>query len=166
MSDLSARLGLPLIQAGQAQKELTHNEALTMLDLAVQASVVALGLNDPPAAPAPGQAWVVGTVPTGAWVGQAQALAGWTEGGWRFVAAREGMTVWNLGETRSSRFTDGAWRLGVLTGSGVAIDGIHVIGPQRAAISVPAGGSVVDGDARTAISAILTTLRGHGLIAS
>ncbi|WP_380784572.1 DUF2793 domain-containing protein [Sphingomonas sp. R86521] len=166
MSDLSARLGLPLMQPGQAQKELTHNEALTMLDLAVQASVVALGLNDPPAAPASGQAWVVGAAPTGAWVGQAQALAGWTEGGWRFVAAREGMTVWNLGETRGSRFTDGAWRVGVLTGSAVAIDGIRVVGPQRAAIAPPAGGLVVDSDARTAISAILTALKGHGLIAN
>lgn len=166
MSDLSARLGLPLMQPGQAQKELTHNEALTLLDLAVQASVVALGLNAPPAAPAPGQAWVVGAAPTGDWAGHAQALAGWTDGGWRFVAAREGMAVWSIVDARGSRFTDGAWRLGVLTGSGVAIDGIHVIGPQRAAISAPAGGSVVDGDARTAISAILIALRGHGLIAN
>lgn len=166
MSDLSARLGLPLLQPGQAQKELTHNEALTLLDLAVQASVVAIGVNDPPTAPGPGQAWVVGGAPTGDWAGHAQALAGWTEGGWRFVAAREGMAVWNIGDARGSRFADGAWRLGVLTGSGVAIDGIRVVGAQRAAIAAPTGGSVIDGEARAAIAAILGTLRGHGLIAN
>ena len=35
MSDTTARLRLPTLRAGQAQKELTHNEALTLLDLAV-----------------------------------------------------------------------------------------------------------------------------------
>ncbi len=166
MSDTSARLGLPLMQAGQAQKELTHNDALTLLDLAVQAGVVAVGVNAPPSAPGVGEAWIVGSAPTGAWAGQAHALAGWTAGGWRFVAAREGMVVWSVADARDARFTDGVWRVGILAGSGLTIDGIRVVGPQRAAIAGPAAGSVVDGEARAAIDAVLAALRAHGLIAS
>jgi hypothetical protein len=166
MSETSARLGLPLLQPGQAQKELTHNEALTLLDLAVQAGVVAVGVNAPPPSPVAGQAWVVGSAPTGAWSGHAQALAGWTEGGWRFVAGREGMAVWSIADGREARFVDGAWRIGMLTGSWVTIDGIRVVGPQRAAITGPISGSVVDAEARVAIDAMLAALRAHGLIAS
>jgi hypothetical protein len=166
MSDTSARLGLPLLQPGQAQKELTHNEALALLDLAVQASVVAVGVNAPPAAPVAGQAWVVGTAPTGDWALHADSVAGWTENGWRFVAPREGMGVWSLADARGARFTGGLWRLGVLAGSRVTIDGVAVIGAQRPGIIAPAGGAAVDAEARTAIAAILGALRDHGLIAS
>ena len=166
MNDTSARLGLPLMQAGQAQKEWTHNEALALLDLAVQASVVAVGVNAPPPAPVPGQAWVVGPAPTGAWSDRPHAVAGWTENGWRFLAAREGLALWSLADARTVRFEGGAWRVGVLAGSRVTIDGIAVIGAQRAQIIAPAGGAVVDAEARTAIAAILGALRGHGLIAS
>lgn len=64
MSDeTSVRLGLPLLQTGQAQKEMTHNEALTLLDFAVQPVVEAVGVDTPPAAPAPGACWVVGPTP-------------------------------------------------------------------------------------------------------
>ena len=166
MSDTSARLGLPLMQPGQAQKELTHNEALSLLDLAVQAGVVAVGTSVPPATPVAGQAWVVGPAPTGAWAGRAQAIAGWTENGWRFVAPREGMAVWSAADSCVARYTGGAWRVGVLAGRRVTIDGIAVIGAQRPEIITPAGGAVIDGEARGTIAAILGALRAHGLIAS
>lgn len=165
MSETSARLGLPLMQPGQAQKELIHNEALTLLDLAVQASVVAVGVNDPPATPASGQAWVVGPTPTGGWVTHAHAVAGWTEGGWRFVGAREGLSVWSVATGREARFTGGSWRIGELAGTRVLIDAVPVVGAQRAGIIDPVGGSVIDGPSRVAIAAILAALRGHGLIA-
>ncbi len=32
--ETTARLGLPLLATGQAQKETTHNEALALIDLA------------------------------------------------------------------------------------------------------------------------------------
>ncbi|WP_380783635.1 DUF2793 domain-containing protein [Sphingomonas sp. R86520] len=163
--DTTSRLALPLLQPGQAQKETTHNEALTLLDLAVQASVLTVGTNVPPAVPVIGSAWIVGTAPTGGWAGQARAIAGWTSGGWRFVAPREGMTVWSIADGQAARFGTGAWTLGVIAGSRVSIGGNDVVGPRRAAIPDPAGGTVVDIQARAAISTILGALRGHGLIA-
>ena len=48
MADGTDRLRLPLLTAGQAQKEVTHNEALLLLDLLVHASVQSAGLTSPP----------------------------------------------------------------------------------------------------------------------
>ena len=167
MNDLDAtvRLALPLLSAGQAQKDLTHNEALARLDLAVQASVVAVGLATPPAAPAAGDAWIVGAAPGGAWAGQAGAIAGWTAAGWRFVRPREGMTAWSLADRRDVRFTGGAWVTGDIRGTRVIVEGVKVVGPQAAAIAAPAGGTTIEKEARAAVAAVLAMLRGHGLIA-
>ena len=163
--DITPRLALPLLQPGQAQKETTHNEALVLLDLAVQASVLAVGTNVPPVAPAAGQAWIVGAAPTGGWLGQPGTIAGWTSGGWRFLVPREGMAVWSVADGQVARFGDGVWALGVIAGSRVAIGGHDVVGARRAAVPEPIGGSIVDIEARAAIAAILGGLRGHGLIA-
>ena len=165
----TARLGLPLIEPGQAQKEMTHNEALALVDLVVQASVVAAGVNDPPAAPAIGACWIVGATPTGAWTGQAQGLAGWTAGGWRFVAARRGMAVWREDTGVVLRHDGTAWQgpdsAADLVGGRVVIGGDVVVRGRGGAIPAPTGGTVVDAASRTAIGAILSALRAHGLIA-
>src|SRR3546814_21161687 len=78
--ETSTRLALPLLNPGQAQKEMTHNEALTLLDLTLGAFVRDIGVAEPPAAPAIGDCWLIGAAPVGAWAGQAHALAGWTAG--------------------------------------------------------------------------------------
>ncbi|WP_445191769.1 DUF2793 domain-containing protein [Sphingomonas sp. Tas61C01] len=164
-TDATIRLGLPLLAAGQAQKDLTHNEALARLDIAVQASVVAVGLAVPPAAPTAGDAWVVGAAAGGAWTGQANAIAAWTAGGWRFVDPREGMTVWSIADRRDVRYSGGTWTSGDLRGGCVLIDGVKVVGARGGAITAPAGGTVIDKEARAALAAVLAALRGHGLIA-
>ena len=163
--DTTARLALPLLRAGQAQKEMTHNEALARLDLAVQARVETMGLDVPPADPAAGACWIVGPAPTGAWAGNADALAGWTADGWRFLAAAEGMSVWVADQAVRARYSGGAWRVGELAGKQLSIDGVKVIGVRAAAIADPAGGTTIDAEARATIGAILAALRGHGLIA-
>ena len=166
MTDTTARLALPLIAPGQAQKELFHNEALALLDLAAQASVVAVGIDTPPASPLPGQTWIVGAAPTDAWAGRAGALAGWTAGGWRFLAATEGMSAWDQTTGQLARYTGGSWALGTIAASRVTVGGLQVVGARRPAIADATGGTVVDAEARTAIEAILAALRDHGLIAA
>lgn len=165
VDESSARLGLPLIQPGQAQKELDHNEALALLDAVVQPVVEAVGRNDPPATPAIGQCWLIGAAPTGGWQGRAKALAVWTSGGWRFIAAFEGMTVWSRADAQDARFTAGDWRLGDLRGASLNIGGVQVVGARQGAIATPAGGSAADAEARASIAQILDALRAHGLIA-
>ena len=170
MGDTTSRLALPQLQPGQAQKETTHNEALAILDIAVQPSVLALGATVPPANPQPGDSWVLGATPIGEWVGHAFALAGWTAGGWRFVAPYEGMMVWDIGERQVARFGAGSWASGIISGSKIKIGGVTVVGARRAAIAnppaTPSGSTLADAEARSAIGAILDALRGHGLISS
>lgn len=166
MTDQStARLALPLLQAGQAQKETSHNEALTLLDIASQAVVSAVGRNDPPVGPAPGACWIVGTAPSGAWSGHANALAGWTPGGWRFVSPREGMAAWSVADAAEARFAGAAWTIGALRGAGLTVAGLGVVGPRQPAVATPAGGGVIDVEARAALGGVLAALRAHGLIA-
>lgn len=149
----SARLGLPFLEAGQAQKEWTHNEALQLVDLAVAAAVEGPPGDVAPAAPEVGACYLVGSAPQGAWVGHAHALAGWFDGGWRFVVAVEGLRVLDKTNRSVGTFIAGAWQFGPLLG-----------GPL-AAMAAPSGGSVVDAEARAAIAAILARLRDHRLIA-
>ena len=54
MSDLSPNLALPLLLPAQAQKHVTHNEALALLDLLVQLRVQRFDARTPPEAPGDG----------------------------------------------------------------------------------------------------------------
>lgn len=156
MSDeTSPRLALPLLQPGQAQKELYHNEALALIDLALPGVVRAVRA-DPPDAPALGAAWIVGPAPSGAWGGQAGAIAGWTGGGWRFIAPVEGMALWLSEPRQPARFLAGSWRSG----------GGALLGETGAAIADPSGGAAPDSEARAAIAALLALLRRLSIIAS
>ena len=166
MTDATARLALPLIASGQAEKEVFHNEALTRIDALLQPAVEAILQDAPPIAPAPGQCWVVGAAPSGAWEGQAMAIVAWTDGGWRFVAPRAGMRVWSLADTVSADFDGATWTLGALHARRLLVDGTPVVGPQQSAVPDPSGGTAPDVQARAAISAILGALRAHGLIAA
>lgn len=166
MNETTPRFGLPLLAAGQAQKEIDHNEALTMLEALVQPVVQTLGDNAPPASPVAGQSWIVGTAPTGAWAGQAGAVAVWTAGGWRFVAPREGLWLWVAGLGLWARRTATTWLAGALPASSLVVNGVQVVGARGAAVADPTGGTAPDANARAAISQILAALRAHGLIAS
>lgn len=164
MTDATPRLALPLLAAGQAQKELYHNEALATLDALVQPVAATFGDPAPPAAPGVGQSWIVGTAPTGDWSGHPDAVASWTDGGWRFATPIEGMWVWVSAAGLWAHRAGGAWSLGTLPASALVIGGQQVVGARGGAIVAPAGGATVDGEARAAIAAVLAALRAHGLI--
>ncbi len=165
MSDgQTPRLALPMLQPGQAQKELYHNEALALIDVALQATVTAIGLNAPPTSPAPGACWVVGATPTGAWAGAAHQLAGWTTGGWRFVVPVNGMAVWSLADALEARFVANSWVLGEARAARLMIGGVQVVGARQPGIVPPAGGVTIDTEARAATALILSALAAHGLI--
>ena len=89
-AETTPALGLPFILNGQAQKHVTHNEALVALDALVQLAVVGAGENVPPAAPVEGERHIVGDAPTGAWADRPGAVAAFTGGAWRLFAPRTG----------------------------------------------------------------------------
>jgi hypothetical protein len=162
----SPRLALPLLHAGQAQKELFHNEALMRIDMLVHATVDSADLAAPPPSPEAGQCWLVAPGATGAWAGNAGAIAMWTAGGWRFVAARAGLHVWVRDRGHALRHDGAGWQDEPARADGYYVAGQRIIGARAAAIADPGvEGAVVDVQARARIAAILAMLREHGLIA-
>ena len=160
----TARLGLPLLSAGQAQKEFVHNEAVQAIEMLLAAAVEEAPRAAPPSVPAVGATYIVAGSPTGEWTGKAHCLACFTSGGWRFVPALDGMTAFVRGSSLWALFRDGAWELGLVRGSSLVLGGQQVVGTRLGAIAAPAGGATIDGEARAAIAQILTALRQHGLI--
>lgn len=163
-AETSVRHSLPFLSTGQAQKELTHNEAVALIDAGLHPAAEELGTNTPPVAPVAGQCWIAGSAPTGAWAGRAGALACWTLSGWRFLAATEGMQVWLRDRQHWAVCEAGGWVAGDVRASRLTIEGLKVVGPRGAAVPVPSGGSTVDTEARSAIAALIQRLSDHGLI--
>ncbi|MCE6958650.1 DUF2793 domain-containing protein [Cereibacter sphaeroides] len=112
MSDTSPILSLPYILPSQAQKHVTHNEALQLLDVLVQPAVLDRDRTAPPAAPAEGARHLVAAGATGAWAGHAGEFAVWTEEGrWRFLAPEPGWQTFVLAEGAGLVFTSASgWR--------------------------------------------------------
>lgn len=109
MSDMSSRLSLPFIQPAQAQKHVTHNEAIDQLDVLVQLVVEEVDAITPPAVPADGAVWLLGDMPTGGWSGQAGRIASWRNGGWRFITPQEGWRAWDRSAGVLRAFGPNGW---------------------------------------------------------
>ena len=94
MSDATTHLLLPYILAAQAQKHVTHNEALRLLDGLVQLSVLDRDLTAPPGSPTDGDRYIVGSGATAAWAGWDLNVALWTDGAWLRLPPRTGWRAW------------------------------------------------------------------------
>lgn len=116
MSD-TIRFNLPLLDAAQAQKHVTLNEALVRADALAAGRVETLGAGVPPASPVDGEAHVVGAGATGGWAGQDDAVALWVNGGWVFVAPWSGLRLWHEAGQTVVTWRDGAWHAGAQAGS-------------------------------------------------
>ncbi|MGA0544434.1 DUF2793 domain-containing protein [Brevundimonas sp. VNH65] len=72
--DATDRLGLPYLAAGQLQKHITVNEALTRLDVLVQCRVASRGAEAPPTEAEGGELHIVAEgATTGEWSGSRRA---------------------------------------------------------------------------------------------
>lgn len=141
----TARFELPLLFAGQAQKEFFVNEALSRADLLLHCAIEG-ETAAPPAAPLAGQVWLVATSPTGLFAGRAGSLAGWTGDGWRFVLPHDGLRVFDRGNA-AFRLYGGGWRRQIVP-------------------IAPSGGAVIDAEARGAIALMLERLMQAGVFAT
>ena len=109
MSDVSSILSLPFIQPAQAQKHVTHNEALRLLDLLVQPVVADRSLTQPPALPVEGERHIVAAGGLGVWAGHDGEIALLVDGGWQFVAPQPGWQAHVLAETVGVTYDGAAW---------------------------------------------------------
>lgn len=103
-------LTMPYLVASQAQKEVTHNDALNDLDALVQMSVVSRVIATPPASPVDGDCYIVGSSPTGAWSGQAGHVALYYSG-WRFKTPKAGWLAFVRAESKFVVYNGSAWAL-------------------------------------------------------
>lgn len=124
MPDLSPILSLPLMQASQAQKHVTHNEALMQLDLLVQLSVADRTRTTPPATPMEGQRHIVAAAPVAVWAGQAGKVALWLDGAWQFFAPLAGWRAWIVSEDLEVAYDGTAW---VAMGGGGAVPDVLAV---------------------------------------
>lgn len=123
-------LGLPYIDGSQAQKHVTHNEALRILDAAIQIGVLDLTLTAPPSSPAEGERHVVASGATGAWAGQDDTIATWQDGAWAFLAPKTGWCIWSAADSGLFVFDGAAWQS---AGGPSALDNLAHLGVNTAA---------------------------------
>src|ERR687891_2371988 len=86
----TTHLLLPYLLASQAQKHVTVNEALRLLDGLVHLAVIDRHLTAPPASPADGDRCVVASAATGDWAGWDGRVAYWVDGAWMRLVPRPG----------------------------------------------------------------------------
>ncbi len=109
MTTITPRLSLPYIQAAQAQKEVTHNSALNLIDALHCPVVISMDVNTPPGSPGPGDCHIVGSSPTGAFDDHEGELAYYSENGWIFLSPFKWMDVVNEADDTRYIFNGTAW---------------------------------------------------------
>lgn len=90
----SSRIGLPFLDAAQAQKHVTVNEALARLDVAAAGQVQTSGQADPPGSPVEGDAHIIAAGSSGVWAGHDGEVAVFLNGGWDFISPWAGWRLW------------------------------------------------------------------------
>ncbi len=109
-SDQTTLLALPFIAASQAQKHVTHNEALAMIDTLVQLSVLSETTVSPPVAPAEGDRYLVPAGASGSFSGAIGNIAVFQNGIWVFYQPKTGWVTF-VADRQELRFFDGtAWQ--------------------------------------------------------
>ncbi|UJW74502.1 DUF2793 domain-containing protein [Rhizobium sp. SL42] len=140
MSDTTSNLDLPFILPAQAQKHVTHNEALQRLDALVQL-VIQSEASEPPPAPSEGDVhWLLAPA-GGVWSGREGHLALYQDAAWLFIAPRLGWRGYIASEQRPAVF-DGAEWIALPLPSTANFDRLGIAatpdGSNRLAISSPA----------------------------
>jgi hypothetical protein len=104
------RLALPLLAAGQAQKHVTHNDALMRLDALVHLVVASRTQTVPPTTPGETSAYIVPAGGTGLFAGHQDDLAIFEDGAWSFLEPRAGWQAWVTDEAEHHVWTGTQWR--------------------------------------------------------
>jgi hypothetical protein len=121
-------LKLPYLAPAQAQKHVTHNEALRRLDAIVQLAVLDTALTEPPADPDEGDRYIVAAGGTGAWDGHDGEVAAFADGAWEFAAPESGWLSYDAATEGLLLFVGDAWQ-----GVGSYLGAFDLLGVNTAA---------------------------------
>lgn len=108
MADNTTNLEMPFIMPAQAQKHVTHNEALLRLDAIVHLAIAA-ELAAPPEEPAEGACYLIAAPASGPWTGKEGQIAARQDGAWNFARPREGWRAWFVSSQTFRIFSGGSW---------------------------------------------------------
>lgn len=158
------RWAMPLLAAGQAQKEITHNEAITVMDRLLHLAVRSRSVATPPISPMAGDAYIIAAAPTGAWHGGAGQLASFDGFGWTVSAPTSGCLAWVIDEQQFAVHGEGGWVSGGWPTRGLLIGGRSILAAEPATVAAPDGGVTVDSECRAVLRELLVALRLQGVI--
>ncbi len=153
--DATPRLGLPYLAAAQAQKHVTLNAALALLDGLVSSAVESRALAAQPTAPADGALYILPASPTGAdWAAAGgDALMRFEAGAWEALPAGDGQLAYVRDEARMVVRRAGAW-----------VDAAQVIGALQNLGSLGIGATAdANNPLIVAGPSALFTHAGHGM---
>lgn len=136
-------IGLPLLFTGQAQKEFTLNQSLSVID-ALLPGVVVDSLGSPPSEAIDSECYRVTSPSSGEWTGKEENIAVRIAGGWQFLSPFRGLRIFDK-SLGACLFYDSQWQ-------------------AASEPDVVSGGAIVDVEARVALDQILGTLRAMGIL--
>lgn len=109
--DQTPNLKLPYIMPSQAQKHVTHNEALRLLDAVVHLSVRSRVKTVAPVTPASGERHIIASPATGLWAGKEGMIGFFIDDGWSFVAVAKGWLAYVEDESTLLVYNGTVWEV-------------------------------------------------------
>ncbi len=140
----SPNLTLPYLDAAQAQKHVTHNDALRVLDALVQSAVLSRALTVAPATPADGDRYIVPAGATGIWAAQVGKIAAYQDGVWAYYGPRTGWTVWVVAESALLIYSGGAWGAALSSLQNLALVGVNTTADATNKLAVRSSATLLD----------------------
>lgn len=136
-------IGLPLLVAGQAQKEFFVNQALGILD-ALSRNIVVASQSSPPATAREGDSFRVTAPASGAWAGCEDHIAIRIGEDWHLIAPQDGIRVFDVAAEQTLHYRSG-WL-------------------AAEAPALPVGGQVVDVECRATLNQLIQALRDFAIL--
>ena len=141
----SPNLNLPYLQEAQAQKHVTVNDALRILDALVNIRIADKDLNAPPASPADGERYIVAAAATGLWAGKDGQIAAFQDGAWMFYAPAAGWLAWVADEAQLYGHNGSAWiAVGDSDLQNIPALGVNAVGDSTNRITVSAAATLLN----------------------
>jgi hypothetical protein len=144
MDQTTTSLKLPYIAPSQAQKHVTHNEAIRALDALVQLSATSRQLKNAPQEPSEGDRYIVAPEAVTLWAGKDNQIAAWQDDAWAFFQPQDGWQAWVAEEQTFVVFDRKSWRR-VTTGTNpVDSVGINTVADENNRLAVKSPASLFD----------------------
>jgi hypothetical protein len=144
--DQTPRLSLPFIMPAQAQKHITHNEAIQALDALVQPLVESHTITAPPVTPMAGEAYIVPLGATGIWAGHANDIAAFQSGAWHFYEPADGWQTFDKATQSLLVFAGGTWQPLASLQAALPRLGINTIADETNRLAVAADATLLNHD--------------------